>query len=64
MTQAKAQSVASALIGLLYTVRVSQHPLTGDWEVEASGGDIAASAVATFATNQAVTGTVRQAKFT
>mgnify|MGYP001608993211 CR=1 FL=1 len=63
MTQAKAQTVASALIGLGYTVRVYQDLDVSIWVVEATGSDILASAVSTFATNQAVVGTVNQAKF-
>lgn len=61
MTQAKAQTVASALIGLGYIVHVTSQD--GDWIVQAAGTDIAASSVASFATAQSVTGTVSSAKF-
>lgn len=61
MTQAKAQTVASALIGQGYRVRVYQRD--SEWVVEAEGTAIPASTVATFATNQGVTGTVDQAVF-
>lgn len=64
MTNAKAQTVAAALIALGYTVTVTNtNPITSDWTVTASGSSIAASAVATFATAQAVTGTVSSASF-
>lgn len=62
MTQAKAQAVASALIGLGY--RISVEVLSdGTYVVGAVGEGIDPGAVATFATNQSVLATVNAAKF-
>lgn len=62
MTQAKAQTVASALINAGYAVRVFKKA-DDTWTVLASGDAIPAATVANFATNNAVVGTVDEAKF-
>lgn len=65
MTKTKAQTVAAALMsaGEIHSVTVSQR-IDGEWTVKAqSTGSVSAASVATFATNQAVSGYVITATF-
>lgn len=63
MTQAKAQTVAAALIGQGYRVNAYPRADDGQWVVKAEGADIPAATAATFATAQGVTALVDQATF-
>lgn len=65
MNQAKAATVASALIAANYNVTTFQDS-TGAWHVTAAsttGATVDPSVVATFATNQTVTAKVGTADF-
>lgn len=62
MTQAKAQTVASALIGAGHAVQVSSKD--GDWAVRVvEGTGTLALTVSDFATAQNVTATVKDVEF-
>lgn len=61
MTQAKAQTVVSAAIGLGYTVRVNKDG--EEWIVFVSGPTIAIASATTFATNNEITGYSQEVKF-
>ena len=63
MTQAKAQTVASALIGAGYLITLQKIDID-DFAITAFGGvDIDPQVIATFAANQAIMATVAQTKF-
>jgi hypothetical protein len=61
MTQAKAQTVISALIAAGYSVRARLE--LNEWIVEANGNQISVNQVADFATTQGIIGTVTEARF-
>ena len=63
MTQAKAQTVAAALIGAGYIISSMQKLSDGSFIIRASGSEIDPAVVATFATNQSITATVENATF-
>lgn len=62
MTEAKAATVAAALINLGYQVSATPDA-AGVWHVSATGAAINPASVATFATNNTVTATVSSADF-